>query len=71
MLLYADENFPLRVVEELRVLGHNVLTAFEDGKANQAAEDQDVLTRATDLGRVVRNVSGPSNDRGKLQTYWD
>jgi len=24
--LYADENFPLPVVEELRRLGHNVLT---------------------------------------------
>jgi hypothetical protein len=33
MDLYADENFPLRVVEELRRLGIDVLTAFEDGKA--------------------------------------
>ncbi|HWX42816.1 MAG TPA: DUF5615 family PIN-like protein [Blastocatellia bacterium] len=45
MLLYADENFPLRVVLELRRLGHDVLTAFEDGRANQAVPDEDVLTR--------------------------
>jgi hypothetical protein len=36
MILYADENFPLRVVEELRRLGHDVLTASEDGRANQS-----------------------------------
>jgi predicted nuclease of predicted toxin-antitoxin system len=51
--LYADENFPLRVVEELRRLGHDVLTAYEDGKANQSVSDQDVLARATALRRVV------------------
>ncbi len=33
--LYADENFPLPVVEELRRLGHDVFTIHEDGKANQ------------------------------------
>lgn len=31
MLLYADEDFPHPVVEELRRLGHDVLTAQEDG----------------------------------------
>ena len=36
MLLYADENFPIRVVEELRALGYDVLTALEDGNANQS-----------------------------------
>ena len=36
MALYADENFPLRVVEELRRLGQDVITALEDGKANQS-----------------------------------
>jgi predicted nuclease of predicted toxin-antitoxin system len=51
--LYADENFPLRVVEELRRLGHDVLTAFEDGRANQAISDEDLLARATEEGRVV------------------
>lgn len=53
MDLYADENFPLRVVEELRGLGIDVLTAFEDGRANQSITDRDILTRATELGRAI------------------
>lgn len=44
-LLYADENVPIRVVEELRRLGIDVLTAVEDGRANQSITDQDVLAR--------------------------
>jgi hypothetical protein len=32
MLLYADENFPLPGVEELRRLAHDVLTTQEDGR---------------------------------------
>jgi hypothetical protein len=51
--LYADENFPLRVVEELRRLGYDVLTAFEDGRANQAISDEELLARATEAGRAV------------------
>jgi hypothetical protein len=31
--LYADENFPLPVIEELRRLGFDVLTMYEDDKA--------------------------------------
>jgi len=31
--LYANENFPLQVVEELRRAGHDVLTTREAGKA--------------------------------------
>lgn len=53
MALYADENFPLRVVEELRRLGIDVLTAFEDGRANQAITDQDIFARAIELGRAI------------------
>jgi hypothetical protein len=41
MALYADENFPLRVVEELRRLGHDVITVLEDGRANQSVTDRD------------------------------
>jgi hypothetical protein len=55
--LYADENFPLRVVEELRRLGHDVLTAFEDGRANQAISDEDLLARATEAGRAVLTLN--------------
>jgi Domain of unknown function (DUF5615) len=51
MDLYADENFPLPVVQELRRLGHDVLTAQQDGR--QATPDPDVLIRAHALGRAV------------------
>jgi hypothetical protein len=57
MLLYADENFPLRVVEELRRLGHDVLTALEDGQANQAISDIDLLRRATEVNRVLLTLT--------------
>jgi uncharacterized protein DUF5615 len=46
MALYADENFPLRVVEELRRLGHDVITTFEDG----ASEPGDHGSRAAGEG---------------------
>jgi hypothetical protein len=36
MLLYADEDFPLPVVERLRRLGHDVVTVQEDGRAAPA-----------------------------------
>ncbi len=51
MQLYADEDFPLPVVEELRRLGHDVRTVQEDGR--QATPDPDVLARAHALGRAV------------------
>jgi len=49
--LYADEDFPLAVVEELRRLGHDVLTVQEDGRRKKP--DPDVLARAHALGRAV------------------
>ena len=51
--LYADENFPGPIVRHLRALGHDVLTAHEDGRANQKVPDRDVVARATALGRAV------------------
>src|SRR3982074_1518777 len=51
MLLYADEDFTYPVVEELRRLGHDVLTAQEDGR--RAIPDPDILARAHALGRAV------------------
>lgn len=52
MALYADENFPLRVIEELRQLGQDVLTAFEDGQARRIAE---AITEAADLrAKLIR-----------------
>ncbi len=40
--LYANENFPLPVVEELRRLGHDVLTIHETGKSDQSMSDEKV-----------------------------
>ncbi len=57
MALYADENFPLRVIEELRRLGLDVLTVFEDGRANQSISDPVILTRATELGRSILTLN--------------
>jgi predicted nuclease of predicted toxin-antitoxin system len=57
MALYADENFPLRVVEELRRLGHDVITAFEDGKANQSLTDRELLDRATEINRAILTLN--------------
>jgi hypothetical protein len=51
--LYADEDFPFPVTERLRQLGHDVVTAFEAGQANQAIEDTDQLAFATSLGRAI------------------
>ena len=51
--LYTDENFPLPVVEELRRLGHDVLTMYEDGRANQSLPDEQVLTLATEKQRAL------------------
>ena len=51
--LYADENFPLPVVEELRRLGFDVLTMYEDGKANQSLSDEEVLAIATAQQRAL------------------
>ena len=51
MLLYADEDFSHHVVEELRRLGHDVLTVQEDGR--RGTPDPGVLARARVLGRVV------------------
>ena len=51
--LYADEDFPFPVVERLRELGHDVLTALEAGQANLGVEDFDQLAIATGLGRAI------------------
>ena len=51
MLLYADEDFAYPVVEELHRLGHDVLTAQEDGRST--VDDIDILARAHFFGRAV------------------
>ncbi len=51
--LYADENYDVRVVLELRQRGHDVLTAREAGNADQRIPDPDVLAFAVAQGRAV------------------
>jgi hypothetical protein len=51
MLLDADEDFSFPVVEELRRLGHDVLTAQDDGR--KATPDRDILARTHSLARAV------------------
>jgi len=67
MALYADENVPLRLVEELRRLGLDVLTALEDGRANQSVTDQAILVRATELGRAILTLNRRDFKRLHLQ----
>jgi hypothetical protein len=55
--LYANENFPLAVVHELRRLGHDVLTSVEAGRANQAVPDADVLAFAMEDGRALLTLN--------------
>ncbi len=58
MQFYADENFPLAVVTKLRNLGHDVLTALEDERANQKIPDEKVIERATEeLERAVLTIN--------------
>lgn len=51
--LYANENFPLPVVEGLRRLGHDVLTVLESGKAGIAETDEAVLAYACSKSRYT------------------
>lgn len=51
--LLADENFPRPTVEELRRLGHDVVTLAETGQANQKVDDASVLALVIKLKRAV------------------
>lgn len=55
--LYSNENFPKRVVEELRRLGHDVLTSYEAGRANQRVPDDQVLEYAIARNRAVLTLN--------------
>lgn len=56
-LFLADENFPLPVTEELRLLGHDVVTLQDLGKTDQGLPDADVLALAADQGRAVLTLN--------------
>jgi Domain of unknown function (DUF5615) len=49
--LYADENFPLVIVELLRTFGHDVLTVQEAGNGGLGIPDEDVLAFAISQNR--------------------
>ncbi len=51
--LYSNENFPFPAVEELRRLGHDVLTVQETGQANQSLSDEAMLAFAYAEGRIL------------------
>ncbi len=51
--LYADEDFAYPVVEQLRVLGHDVLTVQEASQGNKKTPDHTVLASAVGLGRAI------------------
>jgi predicted nuclease of predicted toxin-antitoxin system len=55
--LYANENFPLKVVQILRLRGHDVLTTFEAGNAGQAIPDDAVLGYAVQSNRTVLTLN--------------
>ena len=48
---YSNENFPLRVVRELRALGHDILTSLEAGEANPGIPGDLVLAFASSQRR--------------------
>jgi len=51
--LLADENFPFRVVEELRRRGHDAATMLDVGHANEGLPDDGVLALAVAARRAV------------------
>jgi hypothetical protein len=55
--LYANENFPMPVVEELRRLGHDVLTTQDSGKAQQSVPDDAVLAFSCGEHRAVLTLN--------------
>ena len=55
--LYADEQYPKRVVELLRNLGHDILTVQEAGNANQKIPDEEVLAFALSVDRAILTLN--------------
>jgi hypothetical protein len=55
--LYANENFPRPAVEELRRLGHDVLTIQETGRDNQSMPDGQVLAFSAGEGRILLTLN--------------
>jgi hypothetical protein len=56
--LYADEDFSAPVIERLRQLGHDILTAQEAGRAGQGITDAEVIAFAMTMGRATVTLNG-------------
>ena len=54
---YTNENFPIKLVNYLREMGHDVLTSHEAGNANQRIPDEDVLAFAAKAGRILLTLN--------------
>lgn len=54
---YANENFPLPVVEALRLRGHEVLTTTESGRAGASVPDGEVLVFAVNRDLAVLTLN--------------
>jgi hypothetical protein len=50
---YSNENFHQGTVEELRRLGHDVLTSHDAGQSRQSIPDEAVLQYAVTRGRTI------------------
>ncbi len=55
--LYANENFPLPVVAELRRFVHDVLTTYESGRAGMAVPDEEVLAFTIAEKRILLTIN--------------
>lgn len=55
--LYSNENFPIKVVEALRMRGHDVLTTHQAGKSNQSISGDEVLAFARSVNRAVLTIN--------------
>jgi predicted nuclease of predicted toxin-antitoxin system len=51
--LYSNENLSIDLVEKIREFGHDVLTSYQAGQANQGIPDDDVFAYATANQRSV------------------
>jgi len=54
---YANENFPLPVVEELRRLRHDVITSNDANQSGLAVPDEAVLDYAIGKGRAILTLN--------------
>jgi uncharacterized protein with PIN domain len=55
--LYSNENFPLAVVKILRILGHDVLTTQDAGRAGLGIPDEEVMAFAVEEQRILVTIN--------------